>query len=192
MPTSRADLILHPVRMRLLATLTRRQLTAHQLSEQLPDVPQATLYHHLGLLTRADLLRVVSERQIRGAVEKVYTLADDGAMLGQSDLANASRDDHLRYFTLFVTMLLSDFTRYLQKDAPIDPIADGVSYHEMPFYLSDDEFAQATAAVRQTLLPFLSNGPSPRRRRRLVGLVTFPDAASTDEADEVGIGSQQK
>jgi DNA-binding transcriptional ArsR family regulator len=184
--------------MRLLATLTRRQLTAHQLSEQLPDVPQATLYHHLGLLTRAELLRVVSERQIRGAVEKVYTLADDGATLGQTDLANASRDDHLRYFTLFVTMLLSDFTRYLQKDTPVDPIADGVSYHEMPFYLSDDEFAQAAAAIRQALLPFLSNGPSPHRRRRLVGLVTFPDAASTDEADEadeadeVGIESPQK
>ena len=68
MAPSRADLIMHPVRMRLLATLAHRQLTPRQLSQLLPDIPQATLYHHLGILTRAELLRVVSERQIRGAV----------------------------------------------------------------------------------------------------------------------------
>src|SRR5438477_12246920 len=113
MAPSRADLILHPVRMRLIVTLARRQLTARQLSELLPDVPQATLYHHLGILTRAGLLRVVSERRVRGTIEKLYALADDSAILGQAELANASREDHLRYFTVFVASLLGDFARYL-------------------------------------------------------------------------------
>src|SRR5215472_6962500 len=116
MATSRADLILHPVRMRLIITLARRQLTARQLSELLPDIPQATLYHHLGTLTRAGLLRVVSERRVRGTVEKRYAIADDNAALSPTDLANASREDHLRYFTMFVATLLGDFARYLQQD----------------------------------------------------------------------------
>ena len=180
MATSRADLILHPVRMRLLVALARRQLTAAQLSELLPDVPQATLYHHLGILTRAGLLRVVSERPVRGTVEKLYALADDNALLSPADLAHASREDHLRYFTIFVATLLADFARYLQQDAPVDLLADGVGYHETPFYLSDDEFAQAAAAVNQALLPFLGNQPAPRRRRRLFATIVFPDAASAD------------
>lgn len=184
MTTSRADLILHPVRTRLMATLARRQLTAHQLSRLLPDIPQATLYHHLGLLTRAELLRVVSERQVRGTVEKVYALANDNATLGQGDLANASRDDHLRYFTVFMATVLSDFTRYVQQDAPIDPFADGVSYNETPLYLSEEEFARAAAAVNQALLPFLDNQPSPDRRRRLLAMATFPDADSADESPD--------
>lgn len=186
MTTSRAGLILHPTRMRLLAALARRQLTARQLSELLPDVPQATLYHHLGTLTRAGLLRVVSERQVRGTVEKRYTLADDHAALSRADLANASRDDHLRYFTAFVATLLGDFTRYLQQEGPIDLFADGAGYRETPFYLSDDEFAQAAAAFNQALLPFLENQPAPHRRRRLVAIITFPDAESPDAHHDAG------
>jgi DNA-binding transcriptional ArsR family regulator len=178
MSASRADLIMHPVRVRLLSTLARRHLTARQLSELLPDVPQATLYHHLGILTRANLLRVVSERRVRGTVEKLYALADDSAILGRAELANASREEHLRYFTVFVASLLGDFARYLQQDAPIDPHADGVGYRQTPFYLSDDEFAQAVADVNQALLPYFNNQPSPQRRRRLFAMVALPDVAS--------------
>jgi DNA-binding transcriptional ArsR family regulator len=187
--TSRADLILHPVRMRLLATLARRELTARQLSELLADVPQATLYHHLGLLTRAELLRVVSERPIRGTVEKVYALATDDASLSQAELAHASLEDHVRYFTIFVTSVLSDFSRYMHQDTPIDPYADGVSYHEFPLYLSDEEFGQLSRSISQALLPMLENRPAPDRRRRLFALATFPDAWS---ADSSGTESQQK
>ena len=186
MAISRADLVLHPVRMRLLVTLARRQLTARQLSELLPDIPQATLYHHLGILTRADLLRVVSERRIRGTVEKLYASAEDSALLGPADLANASRDDHLRYFTIFVATLLADFARYLQQDAPIDLLADGVGYREIPFYLSDEEFAQAARAVNQALLPYLNNQPAPYRRRRLFATIVIPDVESPNAPDDAG------
>src|SRR5258708_6825133 len=166
--------------MRLLVALARRQLTAGQLSALLPDIPQATLYHHLGILTRAGLLHVVSERPVRGTLEKRYALADDTALLSPADLAHASREDHLRYFTLFVASLLADFARYLQQDAPLDLLADGVGYRETPFYLSDEEFAQAAAAVNHALLPFLGNQPAPHRRRRLLATILFPDAASPD------------
>jgi DNA-binding transcriptional ArsR family regulator len=185
MSTSRADLILHPVRMRLLVTLARRQLTARQLSELLPDVPQATLYHHLGILTRAGLLRVVSERQVRGTVEKLYALVGEDATLSPADLAHASREDHLRYFTLFMATVLGDFARYLQQDAPIDPLADGVGYHETPFYLSDEEFAQAMAALNQALLPYLSNQAAPHRRRRLLATIVMPDVESMETGQDV-------
>lgn len=180
MATARANLILHPVRMRLLATLARRQLTARQLAELLPDVPQATLYHQLGKLTRAGLLRVVSERPVRGAVEKLYALDNDSAFLSPADMATATREDHLRYFTVFITTLLGDFARYLQQDGPIDLVADGVGYRETPFYLSDEEFAQAATAFNRALLPFLGNQPAPNRRRRLFATIIMPDAESPD------------
>lgn len=194
MAMSRANLIMHPVRMHLLATLAHRELNTRQLSRLLPDVPQATLYHHLALLVRAGLLRIVSERRIRGAVEKVYTLAQDNATLGQADLTRATRNDHLRYFTVYTATVLSDFTRYVQQQAPIDPVADGVGYHEVPLYLSEDEFARATMAISRALLPFLSNQPSPARRRRLFALATFPDTEppDTEPAAETPVEPQQK
>lgn len=187
MATAPADLILHPVRMRLLLGLARRQLTARQLSELLPDIPQATLYHHLGLLTRAGLLRVVSERPVRGTVEKRYALEADHVTLTPEELAKASREDHLRYFTVFVSNLLSEFARYLQQDKPIDFYVDGVGYRETPFYLSDEELIQAGAAISQALLPFYENQPAPHRRRRHVSFIVIPDAEPADAlpADDV-------
>lgn len=186
MATDRSKLIVHPVRLRLLTALARRELTARQLSELLPDVPQATLYHHLGVLTRAGLLRVASERQVRGTVEKRYQLPGDQLTLSPADLAAASREDHLHYFTLFVVTLLGDFARYLEQDAPIDLIADGAGYRETPFYLSDDEFAQASAAFNQALLPFLNNEPAPHRRRRLFTTIVFPDVEARDTDRDAG------
>jgi DNA-binding transcriptional ArsR family regulator len=189
---SRADLILHPVRMRLIVTLARRQLTARQLSALLPDIPQATLYHHLGILTRAGLLRVVSERRVRGTVEKVYALAEENASLSPADLANASREDHLRYFTVFVTTLIGDFARYLQQDGPLDLFADGAGYRQTLFYLSDDELVEAATALNRALLPYLANGPAPGRRRRVFSTILYPDIASEEPNRDADPPPEQK
>jgi DNA-binding transcriptional ArsR family regulator len=186
MATSRADLILHPVRLRLIATLARRQLTARQLSELLPEIPQATLYHHLGRLTRAGLLQVVSERPVRGTVEKLYALGDNNVSVDPTDLANASRDDHLRYFTVFVTTLLGEFARYLQQNTSIDLLADGAGYREVPVYLNDAELVQFATALNRAVLPFLENQPSSDRRRRLFATVMIPDVEFADVHHDAG------
>jgi hypothetical protein len=167
--------------MRLLATLARGQLTVRQLSRLLPDLPQATLYHHLGLLTHAELLRMVSEREVRSTVEKASALANDNATPGQADRSHASRDDHLRSCTLVLATGRSDLTQSVQQDAPIDPFTGGLTYNEAPLHLSEEAFAQATAAVNQALLPLLKHRPSPGRRRRLWAVATVPDAESAAE-----------
>ena len=181
MATLRSRLILHPVRIRLLGALARRELTPRQLGELLPDVPPATLYAHLGALTRAGLLRVVSERRVRGAVERVYTVATDHVTLRPEDLAGMSPEDHRRSFTLFVALLLDGFDRYLHQSGSIDYIADGAGYAQTAFYLSDAEFLEAASAVNQALLPFLRYEPAPHRRRRLYSSVVFPDADPPDQ-----------
>jgi DNA-binding transcriptional ArsR family regulator len=187
MPLSRADLVLHPVRLRLVVALARRQLTAHQLSELLPDIPQTTLYQHLGLLTRAGYLQVVSERHVRGTVEKRYAFAETSPLLTPADLANLSSNEHLRLFTIFVTTLIGEFARYLEQhtsNVPIDLFADRVGYRELPLYLSDDEFDAAQEALNQALLPFLRQEAAPHRRRRLFSVITFPDAEEPDSRQD--------
>jgi hypothetical protein len=92
-------------------------------------------------------------------------------------MANASREDHLRYFTVFVTTLIGDFARYLQQDGPLDLLADGVGYREALFYLSDAELIEAATALNRVLLPYLANGPAPGRRRRLFATILYPDIA---------------
>ena len=44
------DLLLHPVRLRIVQALVGSPMTPLHLKEQLGDVPQATLYRHLSQL----------------------------------------------------------------------------------------------------------------------------------------------
>src|SRR4028119_2507617 len=128
MTERKADVLLHPIRIRILVALSGQQLTAQQLAKLLPDVPQATLYRHINALAQHQIITIVAERQVRGTTEKVYALDDQAARLNANDLQNATSQDHLRYFTSFMVSLLSDFSRYLEHQKQPNPGADGVRY----------------------------------------------------------------
>lgn len=181
MSESKAELILHPIRLRIIQTLIGGvERTAQQIGELLPDVAQATLYRHINKLAAAGLLVVVAERQARGAIEKVYALSEQAANLSPEEIARLSADDHMRYFTTFVATLLQDFARYLQTDR-IDLRADGVGYRQVALYLDDQEFLELAAAVNAAILPALANQPAPGRHRRLFSTIVMPSVNGTDE-----------
>ncbi|GAB4190777.1 MAG: helix-turn-helix domain-containing protein [Roseiflexaceae bacterium] len=171
--TTKADLLLHPVRMRIVLALAGQRLTAQQLAETLPDVAQATLYRQISKLVQGDVLAVVEQRPVRGTVEKVYALVAQNANLSPEELASASREENLRYFLTFLVGLLGDYERYLRRDT-IDPLADGVGYRAVPLHLTDEEFRQMALALNTALLPFLQHAPTPERRARLLATILIP------------------
>lgn len=175
MPTSKADLLFHPVRLRVIVALARgRRMTAQQLAEALGNVPQPTLYRHLNKLLKGGFLTVVEERPVRGTVERVYALpAVSMVTLSAQDAAAATPDDWMRYFTTFVAGLLGDFGRYLERDT-IDLRADGVGFRQVVMYLSDEEFAQFTATLNPAFLAALARPPAPGRKRRVFTTVVMP------------------
>ncbi len=171
---SRADLILHPVRMRILVALSGRQLSVRQLGQALPDVAQATLYRHLNALVAGRIVLVVAERQVRSATEHVYALDPSAARLTAADLDTLSADDHLRAFTTFVTSLLHDFAQYLDHTTPGDLAGDGVRYTTGTIYLSAAELAQVQAGLRALLLPLLAPSVDGDCRPHRFATVLFP------------------
>jgi DNA-binding transcriptional ArsR family regulator len=174
---TRADLIIHPVRMRVIIALTGRELTPKQLVAELRDVAPATLYHHLNLLTEAGIIRVVEERPVRGTLrEKVYTLSDASTILRPEQLAGASKDELLQYFLVFVSKLIGDHARYLdrkERDHYVD-----AGYQQHPIYLSDEEFVQFLQEFNAALLPWLKKEPAPGRSRRLLTTILIPELES--------------
>jgi hypothetical protein len=177
MGMSRADLILHPVRLRIIlafaSDLGTRQLTPQQVAAILPDLPQASLYRHIERLHRGGVLAVVGERRVRGAVERTYVLAAGGSTLTPEELAQATRDEHLRYFTSFAAGLIAQFERYLQRPE-IDLAADGVGYRQVVIDLSDEEVQELAVAVNAAVARFLERGTRSGRRRRILATVLLP------------------
>ncbi|MFI8805619.1 helix-turn-helix domain-containing protein [Micromonospora chalcea] len=168
-----AEVALHPVRLRVLRAVAGTRVTTHDLAELLPDVPHATLYRHLATLVKAGMLDVVQERKVRGAVERVYALPAHGAALDPAALATATPEDHARYFTAFVSSLLSEFSRYLARDR-VDFVADGVGYQQLVLHLTDAELHEFAAGLNALVGPLLARGPGDGRIPRLLATVLMP------------------
>ena len=177
-----ADVILHPVRMRIISTLSGRQLTTQQIGQALPEVAQATLYRHLSRLVQAEVVVVAASRPVRGITEKVYALAE-GGMPVLLDPRGMERDDWERGFAAYTASLLGQFAAYLRQPGA-DPLTDGVSFRTGALYLSDAELAQLSSDVQAATAPYRAYGPSPERRRRLLSNTAMPDAVKEKEEPE--------
>ena len=176
---TKADLVLHPIRIRILMALAGEHRTSQQLADDLRDIPQATLYRHIARLAKAGIIEVAEVRQVRGTAEKVYTLDERTTALTAQDVANFSKDDHMRSFIAFIAALLDDFSRYIQHTESIDVIADGVSFHKFPLYLSDEELASLSAKLNAAFAPYRNNQPGQERLRRIFSIILLPDVSKT-------------
>src|SRR5689334_3941235 len=114
------DLLLHPVRLRILqAFFGRPELTTADLATTLGDVPPASPYRHVAKLVDAAVLVVVGERRVRGATERTYRFRQEAALADATTLARMSPDDHRRAFLNFTAGLIACFGRYTSRDEPI-------------------------------------------------------------------------
>jgi len=175
-----ADLLLHPIRLRIVqAFLGDRALTTAELRAELPDVPVGSLYRHIARLVNAGVLSVVSERRVRGAVERTYLLRSAAARISPAEVARMTPDEHRAAFLAFVAGLIGDADRYLAA-GNIDPVRDGATYNLAALWLSDQEFSDFLRALVALVQPLLATPPAPERKRRILATVLLPGSAATE------------
>ncbi|GKU77309.1 helix-turn-helix domain-containing protein [Paenibacillus sp. L3-i20] len=171
---SRADLILHPIRMRIIQTLVGgAQLTTLQISERMPDIPQATMYRHLNKLLKAKLIEVIEQIQVRGTMMKVYVLTSNGGEIPTQDLKMMSSEAHMELFMKFVASLIGDYGTYLQQEN-YDLEQDGVSLRQLELHLTDEEYMELLQGMRAQMAKHIENKPTNERRRRNIVTMVIP------------------
>lgn len=175
MAERKADLLLHPVRLRIMTEIVGKALTPRQLAAALPDVPQATLYRQINLLLDGDILEVAEETPVSGAVERTYRLRQGAEGISREELRDLSDEDHLRYFNIFMASLIENFARYVQQRDPTHFEQDGMSYNRAVIYLNAEERAQFQREVMSLLSSVISNIPSPDRQRYTLASIVIPD-----------------
>jgi DNA-binding transcriptional ArsR family regulator len=180
---SKVDLMLHPVRLRILLALVGTEQTATAIARSLSDVPASSLYRHLQKLIAAGLVEVVAERQVRGAVEKTLRVATGAALLAPEESALLSADDHRQAALIFVTQLLYDFDRYLRRPG-FDLLRDLAGLRMATLYATDEEWRAALTALNAALLPLLNNGPGAGRIARRLATISFPVPEEPEPSEE--------
>lgn len=169
-----AELLLHPVRLRIVQTmLGRGELTTKSLAEKLPDVAPATLYRQVSVLVDGGVLDVVSERRVRGSVERSLRVRSEATSVnpGDPDLDDVA----LRAgFLAYLASLASAFDAYL--DGPRGDLeADLVGFRQTAVIATDDEWRSALEAIRGAVLPLATRSTTPpEARRRILATVTLP------------------
>lgn len=173
--SDRVKLLLHPVRIRVLHALSRRDMNTAELGEALEDVPQATLYRQLRTLLGAGVLEVAGERRVRGIVEKTYALVPERLGFDREEIRGLGRGDLRGYFASFLAMLQTDFEDYLGLEK-VEPKEDALHFVERPVRLTDEEAEKVAEVLGETIDGFEEGGAEDEagRRWRVVGFVSMP------------------
>ncbi|WP_273831918.1 hypothetical protein [Guptibacillus sedimenti] len=104
----------------------------------LPQIPQATLYRLLNILKKENIIAVIDEKQIRGTVEKTYSLHKDGPRINAGDFKTMTEDEQIQLLTTLYFDLLNKTEAYIKSDHTIEK--DPFGFNQVELYLTEDEF----------------------------------------------------
>lgn len=171
--TPKSELVIHPVRMRILGTLATRPMTTKALAAALPDVAQATLYRQVRALVKGKALEVVERRTVNGIVESTYATVKGAARFDRAEFSRIPPEDHVRFFGVFLGIQMADAQRYFRQPG-YDTTRDGATYFRASLLLTDKE----ARALRVDLLDLMKRytfGPGKGRRSRSVAVSSIPE-----------------
>lgn len=174
MSISRSDILLHPVRLRVVLAVAGDEATTTEIAKRLPDVPQATLYRHIAKLADVGILEISGERRARGAVERTFRVNTTLASIDSDEAAIMTVEQHLQAFTTFAAILVEGYGRYLD-DPDSSPATDGVSFRQTRLWLTDRELAELVADVTTALAPYVGFRRTKERTPRLLSTVLMPE-----------------
>jgi predicted ArsR family transcriptional regulator len=165
-------LLAHPVRSRILVALGGQSLSTRQIAEMFPDIPQATLYRQIDTLQKAGVVKQVEERPTRGNPERVYALAEEGALLRPEDLS--TREQHLQAFTNFQAALMATFVSYISH-ADFDPKADKSGMLATGVQLDAQSLRELKGELASVMERYSSKADGPGTERLVLSFLLIPE-----------------
>ncbi|MEI8199498.1 MAG: helix-turn-helix domain-containing protein [Eubacteriales bacterium] len=161
------EVMLNSVRMRIIQELAaHKSMTATELCEKFIDVPRTSLYRHINVLLDNSILTVVSEKKIRGSLERTLAL-NIGEIAGNNTLENASRNA--------LSFLMNRYTRfhsYFDGQNP-DPGKDKIFLNNTVLMMDDNEFDQFLSEL-QGLFTKYNFADAAGRKTRDISVISAP------------------
>ena len=175
-----ADVVMHPVRLRIIQQLGGRDRTTTELRSALPDVPQATLYRHVAALVDAGVVAIAEERRVRGAVERTLTLGERMAHVDAPELRSMQTEELRRSFLTFLGHVGEGFDRFADADDP--RLREYLGFGQMPLYVTTADLATIQQGLAELLSPYLADDGSGKQRVAL-STVLLPDPDPGSDLD---------
>ncbi|MDO4384748.1 MAG: helix-turn-helix domain-containing protein [Clostridia bacterium] len=160
-----AEIVMNPVRQRIFQYLLVHETgTIKDLRKALPDVPSASLYRHMKILTDSALLAVVGENRIRGTVESVYQLNKRALELEDADGSTVQ---------MSLLSLCASFAKYFSS-GHANPRKDMLLLSACTLTLTDEEFSRFLAEINQLAVKYMNAEVSEGSKTRQITLISAP------------------
>lgn len=160
-----AEIVMNPVRQRIFQYLLVHETgTVKEIRKALPDVPSASLYRHMKILTENGILMVVGENRIRGTVESIYSLNKSALEIDDADGVAVQ------------TALLgicASFAKYFSS-GHADPKKDLLLMTTCTLTLSDEEFMNFLSEINQVAVKYMDIPIKEGRKTRQITLISAP------------------
>jgi hypothetical protein len=119
------------------------------------------------------IIKVVEENQIRGTVEKVYSLGFDYEKSVKKIADENDGETYLQIITQNMLGILHEFQEYTQKPN-IDLVGDGSGLSLAPVYATVEELTEALVKIGDILLSLKANQPNGKRKLHNFCIITTP------------------
>ena len=160
-----AEIVMNPVRQRIFQYLLVHETgTVKEIRTALPDVPSASLYRHMKILTGNSILMVVGENRIRGTVESIYSLNKSALEINDADGAAVQ------------TALLgicASFAKYFSS-GHAEPKRDMLLMTTCTLTLNDQEFMDFLSEINQVALKYMDVPVKEGSKQRQITLISAP------------------
>ena len=162
-----ADVVMNPVRQRIAQDLILHKTgTVNEISAALSDVPRPSLYRHMNVLLEAGCIEVVSQKSVRGAVERTYALVEQ-------PMGNPSQREVAGLIHGVLTAVMASFARYFSH-GDVDPQKDLLSVTSSTLMLSDGEMMELLQRIGAVFNDYIQNKPGGDRKPRNIVFISAP------------------
>ena len=160
-----AEIVMNPVRQRIFQYFLLHETgTVKELKKALPDIPSASLYRHIKILSDSSIFTVVGENRIRGTVESVYKLNKD-ALAIEDETGNAVQ--------MSLLSICASFARYF-SGGKADPKKDMLLLTNCTLMLTDEQFAAFLSEINEVALKYMKAEAFADSKMRQITLISAP------------------
>lgn len=168
------DVLTNPIKCKIFLEIQKcGKTTAKHLSETFLDIPSATLYRYLKRMTNDQILKIVNETQVRGALEKTYAIDIDMTKDFKEILDSNSGEAYMQAFMQYIIGFAELFQDYCKRD-DIDIVRDKSGFSLFPLYLTGEELEMLIGNIRDVIKPYGNNTPAAGRKLHSIGVIISP------------------
>lgn len=160
-----AEIVMNPVRQRIFQYLLVHETgTVKDIRKALPDVPSASLYRHMKILTDNAVLTVVGENRIRGTVESIYQLNKSALEIDDADGAGVQ---------MALLSICASFAKYF-AGGHADPRKDMLMLTTCTLTLTDEDFMSFLSEINRLALKYMDIEVRKGSKTRQITLISAP------------------